>query len=566
VPDHRTRSPRDNSVASGELLSSVEIAPQRLLPLADLVLLETLVAAGIVAAIRLGFVGWYGAVFGLAAALILLLRFRRMTLPQRAARRVNYLLHQRKRSGRTPIVDPFDAEVSDGSQIGFRWDGKTLISVLQIEENPQAMTVMKPGMTVSGEMLSIRLIADCLRQFDITLDSIDVITQGARSHGHSPIAAVYEAVLGPLPAIASRGLWIVVRFDPAHCADAVRRRGGGREGVLRTAATATRRVANRLIEAGFRPRVLTSVEIAQATNQLSDGVTLRNVDEMWLACKQGHFQLRTFLINPTLLTTAGVALLWTIPSYSTTVCISLRRDDKHDLVKVRGLARFDSYGRSEIYLRGVEELPGQQYSALIATLPVPQHNRSVGRWALSKAATPFEDLALSASGCGQVIGADSDGHAVALPLFGPLIQRVDICGGLHLAQQVLLRSLALGARVRVHSNRPAAWRDMVDQVGDRSLLWVADFGRGSIQAGSDRNYSVEMFDGIAAASVRVGVTTMVLQPAFTAPSEGFDVALEVIDGAADTVKVSTRAGSAVVTMVATDEESRFIKASLVAQQ
>ncbi len=58
---------------------------------------------------------------------------------------------------------------------------------------------------------------------------------------------------------------------------------------------------------------------------------------------------------------------------------------------------------------------------------------------------------------------------------------------------------------------------------------MADFGRGSMQAGSDRNYSVEMFDGVAAQSVRVGVTAMVLQPAFTEPSGSSDVALELLD-------------------------------------
>ena len=40
-----------------------------------------------------------------------------------------------------------------------------------------------------------------------------------------------------------------------------------------------------------------------------------------------------------------------------------------------------------------------------------------------------------------------------------------------------------------------------------------------------------------------------------------DVALELVSLADATVKVSTRAGSAVVTMVATDEEMRYIKAS-----
>jgi type VII secretion protein EccE len=573
VPGHPTRPARDNLV-DGQLLDSVDIAPQRVLPLTDLLLLQLFVGAGIIAGRLLGFRGWHGAAVGLAIASIFLLRIRGRTLPKWVALAVNYFWERRNKLRGLPIAEPFDFEMSDGSRIGFRWDGKTLLSLLNIEENPQAMTVLEPGMTVSGEMLSIQLVADCLRQFDITLDSIDVINQGARSHGHSPIAGVYDAVLGPLPAIAHRGVWLALRFDPSRCADAVRRRGGGREGVLRTAGTATRRVANRLIEAGLRPRVTTSSEIALATNQLTDGVNMSNLDETWSTCTQGHFQLRSFLVTSTMLTTKGVGLLWTIPSYSTTVCISLRRDEKRDLVKIRGLARFDTYGPMQIHLPGLEDLPGQQFSALVATLPVPPPKRPVGRWACGNGEEAFKGLALPASGCGQVIGADSAGRAVALPLFGPQIRRVEICGGLHLAQQVLLRSLALGARVRVHTNRPAAWRDMVEQVGDRSLLWVSDFSRGSIQAGSDRNYSVEMFDGLAAQSVRVGVTTMVLQPPATSlsgwpsaePSGTFDVALELLDTAADTVKVRTQAGSAVVTIVATDEELRFIKASLGAER
>ena len=518
MPGRRAKPPRDKSAASGRLLDSVYIVLQRFLPLANLLILQLFIVAGIAAAWLLGFRGWQGAACGLAIASILLLRFRGRTLPQWIALRANYVWERRNRSRGAPFAEPFDAELGDGAQIGFRWDGKTLLSLLKIEENPQAMTVLEPGMTVSGEMLSIQLVADCLRQFDIALDSIDVISQGARSHGHSPIAAVYDAVLGPLPAIAHRSVWVALRFDPSRCADAIRRRGGGRAGVLRTATTATRRVANRLIEAGLRPRVMTSSEIGHATNQLSDGANLHNLEETWLTCKQGHFQLRTYLVTSSMLTTAGVGLLWTIPSYSTTVCISLRRDGSHDLVKVRGLTRLDTHGRSQIHLDGLEDLPGQQFSALLSTLPMPQPKRPVGWWACGMGEAFCKGLALPASGCGQVIGADPEGRAVALPLFGPQIRQVEICGGLNLAQQVLLRSLALGARVRVHTNRPAAWRDMVEQVGDRSLLWVAGFGRGSIQAGLDRNYSVEMFDGLAAESVRVGVTTMVLQPAFTAPS------------------------------------------------
>lgn len=160
-----------------------------------------------------------------------------------------------------------------------------------------------------------------------------------------------------------------------------------------------------------------------------------------------------------------------------------------------------------------------------------------------------------------MIGADAHGRAVALPLFGPQIELVEICGTLHLAQQVVLRSLALGARVRVHTRRPAAWRDMVDEVADQHLLRVTDFNRGTIQAGSDRNFSVEMFDGVAVHGVRVGVTAISVGPPHAEPSANADVTLQLDDADNDVVTVRTRSGSAVVTMVATDDEMRYLKSS-----
>jgi type VII secretion protein EccE len=520
-----------------------------------------LVAVGVVTALLIGVPGWQGGAVGFAVALLFVTPLRGTTLARSIALRWGFVLDRRRRAGGYAPAEPFDVAGPDGEQIGFRWDGRTLLSLVNIDANPQAMTVMEPGMTVSGEMVPVRALVDSLRQFDIALDSIDIISQGARSYGHTDIAAVYDVVLGPLPAIAQRSVWVAVRFDPSRCADAVRRRGGGREGILRAATTATRRVANLLTEAGLRPRILTASGIAAATNQLSDGVSLSTVDETWETCREGQFRLCSFAVQPDLLTTAGLGLLWTVPSYSTTVCLSLREDTEHDVIKVRGLVRFDSDVSVPVDLPGLTHLRGLQFSALAASLPIPPPTRPIEDWAYGARDWRWHDLAVPASGCGQVIGADEQGRAVALPLFGPQINRVDICGTLHLAQQAVLRSLALGARVLVHSRRPGLWRDMVEVVGRNDLLWVADFNRRALQAGADRNYTVEVFDGVAEQSVRSGVTSMVVMSPNTPATPIADVALELISLEHDTVKVSTRAGSAIVTMVATDDEMRYIKAS-----
>ncbi|SEH82434.1 type VII secretion protein EccE [Mycolicibacterium rutilum] len=505
--------------------------------------------------------GWQGAVAGLVVGAAFVVPVRGTNAARSITLRCGYLLDRRRRARRQEYPEPFDITASNGEQIGFRWDGATLLSMVRIDADPQALTVMEPRVTVSGEMVPVSALVECLHQFDIRLDCIDIVSHGARSYGHTDIAAVYDAVLGPLPAIAHRSVWIVLRFDPSRCPDAVRRRGGGREGILRTATTATRRVANRLVEAGLRPQILTASGIAAAANQLGDGVNLSTVQETWEACRDGQFQLCTFAVEPALLTTEGLGLLWTVPSYSTTLCLSLREHDTDGLTRVRGLARFDGGMTVPAELPGLIPLRGLQLSALASTLPVPPPARAIGHWGYGRRDAELRGLTVPASGCGQVIGADELGRAVALPVFGPQIRRVQICGTLHLTQQVVLRALALGARVLVHSRRPQRWRDMVDVVARQDLLWVTDFNRRALQAGSDRNYTVEVFDGVTEQSVRAGVTSIVVAPPGTPVSPDAEVVLELVSVEHDTVKVSTSSGVALVTMVATDEELRYIKAS-----
>jgi hypothetical protein len=322
-------------------------------------------------------------------------------------------------------------------------------------------------------------------------------------------------------------------------------------------------VANRLTEEGLRPRILGASGIAGAANQIADGVNIAAVHETWEDCREGQFRLRSFAVPAEMTTNAGLGLLWTVPSYSTTVTLSLRNADDPELVRVRGIVRFDGdvpvSGRRPP-IEGLRELPGEQYAALAASLPIPAPVGRVDQWSYGHREIDLRELVVPASGCGQVIGADVHGRAIALPLFGTQVERVEISGSLHLAQQVVLRSLALGARTLVHTKRPALWREMVDQVGRTDLLWVTEFNRGAIQAGADRNYSVEVFDQVSDHPVRVGVTSIVVTAPGVPVTPRATVALEQVspDG---TVRVSTSAGTAVVAMVATDEELRYLRAS-----
>jgi len=360
-------------------------------------------------------------------------------------------------------------------------------------------------------------------------------------------------------------VWVVVRLDPAHCPEAVRSRGGGWDAALRTATVATRRVANRLRDAGLQAGTATAADLAHAVTELSGGVSLDALRETWAACHSGRVAIRSYGIAPAAYTSEGLGALWTLPSRATTVTLSLRHDDARDAVELRGIVRLEAPGRGRPAHPGLRELPGRQFDAFCCALPVPTPRPSVGEWVSARdreeGGPVLAGLELPASGCGQVVGADESGRAIALSLFGPRVARVELHGTLHLAQQVVLRSLALGARVRVHTHRTGAWRAMAEQVGDATRLHATGTDRGAIEAGARRDYSVEMYDGTPERPVRAGVTAMVVSPIHSPPTTAADVRLQLLDDDRDEVLVTTPAGTATVTMVATDDEMRYIGSS-----
>ncbi|WP_160112795.1 type VII secretion protein EccE [Mycobacterium sp. 3519A] len=526
-----------------------------------MVIAQCLTAAGFMGVSILHQPGWYGAVTGLVASAIALCPTKKRSMLQRIITRLNFWHGQLFRNSAEAPDRHFDANLPDGSAIGFLRDGESLLSVVRLQGDPRILTIMEPNSTISAQWISVGLLAECLDQFDTPLDSITLLNHGVRSRGRGRTAATYDAVLGPLPAIAHREVCLAIRFDPRRCPAAVSRRGGDWDGVVRTASTATRRVVNRLADEGLRPEILSASDAVQATTDLIDGHNVDHIDETWSTCLSSPARWRSFAFDPTMYDSSRLDRLWTVPSLSTTVCLTVRRDRGTPLIRVRGLARFGETGRRRIELGGLRSLPGEQLPALRCTLPAPAPRRRLGYWVRGKTADAGCGLLLPVSGCGQIIGADMQGRAVALSLFGPGIARVELCGTLHLAQQVVLRSVALGARIRIHSARALAWQDLIAEVGDPEVL--CDDEQHELSPSSRDGYSVEVFDGIPVEekSGPSAATAMIIKPSHALPADHADVMLQLLDHGRDIVRVQTSAGSTDVTMVATSDEMRYIGAA-----
>ncbi|MFI9506351.1 type VII secretion protein EccE [Nocardia sp. NPDC052566] len=475
----------------------------------------------------------------------------------------------------------FDVPLPEGGSYGMRWDGGMLITMLRVDTPPDGLTLLRPGALSTDQVIPLTEIAKCLGQFDLALASIDVISTGARTVGDSSVAQLYGRILGPLPAIAHRTVWLVLRLDPLANAEAVDNRGGGGTGALRAAIIATRRVANRLAARDISVSVLTAGEMNSAVRELTRGIALEDFTETPKSLVHDGVHLTSYEIGPELVGERGFADIWATPSLGTTVTVRLRpgRGNSRDTaaqppITVGALVRFDTREVPEIPpVPGLRPLPGRQYRALLDCLPTRAGGGEVE--SAGNYHGPLSALAgieLPTAGCGQLIGADNAGQGIAVPLIGEGTRHLEVIGKLDLAQQVILRAIALGAHTIVHTDRPEAWNSMVANVDSAHSLSLAPRFAGAPQgppapptAAHRNSATVVVFDGIAPATLTGGATIVHIR----APEEprgqfGADIVLTQDPAAPNLITVRTPNASATVNMVTTPDEMWYIGESLTA--
>ncbi|NNG95654.1 type VII secretion protein EccE [Gordonia araii NBRC 100433] len=501
---------------------------------------------------------WAGLIIGLVIGLPLLVRRGGVSLVQRLWQRLVFAVRRRQVS--PPIGTPFDVPMSRVNTCGMRWDGDRLITVLRIDPAPISVTRFVPGATFSSDVIPVEVVAGCLEQFDLELESIDIISRGSRAYGDGQIARIYDGILGPLPAAAFRTVWVVLRLDPLASTEAISRRGGGATGTLKAAMVATRRIANHLASQGHPATILTAAEITEATWQLTEGYDPNAIEEELNHAVVGPLRSESVSLDADSITTGGLMAVWAQRSLSTVLALHLRPADEGDTA-VSAIARFTMRpSEPAVSLPGSQPLTGLQRTALRATLPVADtfHDRRQFEYFAEPGYLAGVDLPMS--GCGQLIGADAQGRAVALPLAGPAVRHVDIVGPLRLAQQVILRAIALGARVLVNTERPAEWARMAQAVGNPHVLTVAGAAAGSQVAGQRQEYSVTVFDGVPLASRTAGGTYFTVSGADSQP--GADITLRQNTGPNPLVTVAHGGTSTDVMMVATPDELRYLGAQV----
>ncbi|MEV0356824.1 type VII secretion protein EccE [Nocardia sp. NPDC050697] len=488
---------------------------------------------------------------------------------------------RRARPGAGDAGDAFDVPLPEGGSYGVRWDDEQLVTMMRIDPPPDALTLLRRGALSTDQVLPLTDIGRCLSQFDIDLSAIDVISTGARTAGNGTIAQLYDRIIGPLPAIAHRTVWLVLRLDPLANAQAVESRGGGSAGSLRTAVIATRRVANRLAARGISVSVLTAGELNAAVRTLCRGTALADFAETPRSLVHENVYLTSYEIGPELVGSRGFADIWATPSLTTTVTVRMRPDTSGrpgpsgaPAITVGALVRFDTAEEpAEPPVPGLRALPGQQFRALLDSLPARRAVRD-GAGDYRGPLDALAGIALPTAGCGQLIGADDRGQGIAVPLVGQGTRHLEVIGDIDLAQQVILRAIALGAHAVVHTDRPERWQTMVANVAAPATLSLAPRLAGAshtpaapapLPGAPFPSATVVVFDGVPPTAHAGGATIVRVRPAGQPEGEfEADVVLAQNPDRPNQITVRTSAATATVNMVTTPEEMWYIGESLTA--
>lgn len=221
-------------------------------------------------------------------------------------------------------------------------------------------------------------VAAALRQFDVRLDGVDIVSVGTRDNVRGVGAAVHDdfgAISDPgndhcLP--DDRSTWLVLRMDPQHNVAAV----AARESVACTLAAATERLAHDLDGRSCAARTLTANEILDVDDAMLAGLQPAQIRPFWRYLKTPDGYVTSFWVSPQDITGEVMDELW-ISNADVTV-VTIRLVARGDGADVSAWVRHHSDKRllKEVW-SGLNRLTGRQLGAVAASLPAPMSGRTL---------------------------------------------------------------------------------------------------------------------------------------------------------------------------------------------
>jgi type VII secretion protein EccE len=276
-------------------------------------------------------------------------------------------------AGCTPALDHHRRYGRDN--VGVRTHEGHLVTVIAVDGGDDDASARHRHRATAGT-LSVPAVADGLRQFDIHLDGIDIVSVKVRSGGPEIRAAEKSklddwgpeewGVVSDQTTSHVRRTWLVLRMNPQRNVAAV----AARDSLASTLVAATERLAQDLDGQSCAARPLTAAEIAEV-----DSAVLANLEPTW--SRPGWRQLKhfngfatSFWLTPSDITTETIEHLL-LPDMAASV-ITIRLGTSGGRSQLSAWVRYHSDRRlSRQASSGLNRLTGRQLAAVRASLPAP---------------------------------------------------------------------------------------------------------------------------------------------------------------------------------------------------
>jgi type VII secretion protein EccE len=353
-----------------------------------------------------------------------------------------------------------------------------LIAVVAIDGPSHTPSVLDNHRVQSATTLPVGVVAEALRQFDVTLTGIDILSVGQRrapkTHHYS--AHAYSGLVGDHGAVGRRRSVCVLRMNSLDNVAAV----ACRDSVAATLDACAQRLAAELTARHLPARVVDAAELADIDAALAGGVA-QNPRPRWGGLRHAGGWVCTYWVSPRDITTETLDRVWAPDTDHTATAVQLRPSPNGG-VAVGMLVRYATPGpQKHAPITGLNPLSGRHDLGLRAGLA---DARSPAVQAPARVLGDGEDLRAAIGASGLIVGATPQGHPLLVDLADAApaeASTVTVAGELALLVQLAMRSAAIGYQVLVCTGRAEAWREATAaglRVVSRLPAQLPDDGRG----------------------------------------------------------------------------------------
>ncbi|WNG92979.1 type VII secretion protein EccE [Mycobacterium sp. ITM-2016-00318] len=427
---------------------------------------------------------WPTAATAVVAILALMLTVYRRTVVKWIVDRVRWRRRRRRTGTPAPSIDiPHGASLY-GVRMPERivGDAITMIEVTGQAYSPTLLTGSATALTPNR--LPLDALSGLLDQpGGIKLSGIDVVSSGLRVRRGTGYPPLYSTLLADRPAAGQRRTYLVVRLDVANSVRGLTYRST----VGATAAAATERIINTLLQRGVRAKPLTAKDIDAAMVDLGANLAVVPAGdepanapvgprmptpvaptEEWKTIQAHPGYLTSYYFSPEDITTNTLQQMWTLRSDAVVQTISLtkRRGPTQGRAWVSALVRVnDPQAPTQPPTLYLNPLPGHQGPAALRSAPLPRSFDAMPARPLDAS-----QLDIPVGSSGVLIGTTQRGDLLLLSLTDPdQATRIALHTGMPYACQLLVRAAAVGERIAIYTDKPARWRQL-----EQPLIAVVD--------------------------------------------------------------------------------------------